>query len=65
MPAELAARYRGYGAACLLLARGEEKADQKLVLIDMAQAWIVLAEQAEKYESLFMAYEVPRTEDAS
>jgi len=66
-PSELAARYREYAAQCMLLAENQENANEKLALIDMTQAWIALAELAEKNESLFVAHETPnskRTEDA-
>jgi hypothetical protein len=49
-PADLAAQYRKYAAACVMLAQ-RDVADQKLVLLSMAQAWIALAKQAEKNES--------------
>jgi hypothetical protein len=55
--AELAARYREYAAKCVLLAQSEQDASEKLVLIDMAQAWTSLAEWTEKNEPLFVAYE--------
>jgi hypothetical protein len=62
-PAELAARYRDYAGKCLLVAQKQENANEKLALIDMAQAWIALAEQAERNETLFLVYETP-TKDA-
>jgi hypothetical protein len=58
-PGELAARYRDYAAKCLTIAQRQESADEKLALIGMAQAWVALAEQAEKNESLFTVYETP------
>jgi hypothetical protein len=58
-PDELAARYRRYAAKCLLLAQGQEDANEKLLLLDMAQAWAALAEMAEKNESLFVIHEAP------
>ena len=66
MPTELAARYREYAARCVLLAQSQENASEKLALIDMAQAWIALAEQAENNEPLFVVREAAgpeRTED--
>ncbi len=57
MPTELAARYREYAAKCVLVAQSQENANEKLALIDMARAWIALAEQAEKNESLFVVHE--------
>lgn len=58
-PAELAARYRGYAGKCLLLAQQQDEAKEKLLLLDMAQAWTSLAELAEKNGSLFVVYETP------
>lgn len=58
-PAELATRYRDYAARCLILAQRQEDAAERLALIDMAQAWIALAEQAQKNETLFVVYETP------
>jgi hypothetical protein len=43
--AQLAARYRGYAAQCLVVAQRQENFSDKLTLIKMAQAWVVLAEQ--------------------
>lgn len=44
-PAQLAARYRGYAAQCLIVAQRQESCSDKLTLIKMAEAWVVLAEQ--------------------
>jgi hypothetical protein len=44
-PAQLAARYRGYAAQCLVVAQRQDNCSDKLTLIKMAQAWVVLAEQ--------------------
>lgn len=60
-PTELAARYREYAAKCVLLAQSQENANERLGLIDMAQAWIALAEQAEKNEALFVVHETSDT----
>jgi hypothetical protein len=46
--AEQAARYRGYAAECFIIAQQLENAAERLRLIDMAQAWMELAEQVEK-----------------
>jgi hypothetical protein len=46
-PAQLAAHYRAYAAQCMIMAQRQDSAGDKLVLIDMAQAWVILAEQAE------------------
>jgi hypothetical protein len=63
-PAELVVRYRGLAAKCLLLALSQQRDTEKLALIDaliaVANAWVALAEHAEKNESLFDR-EVART----
>lgn len=58
-PADLAARYREYAGNCVALAQGMESAKEKLVFLDMAQAWMALAEQAERNEALLLVYETP------
>jgi hypothetical protein len=55
--ADPAARYRDYAANCVVIAQMLADVAGKLSLIDMAQAWITLAEQAEKYDSLFGVHE--------
>lgn len=42
-PAQLAARYWGYAAQCLTLAQRQDKATEKLALINMAKDWVTLA----------------------
>jgi hypothetical protein len=56
-PAQLAARYWGYAAQCLVVAQRQDNAGDKLALINMAQAWVALAEQTEKSEPDFEADE--------
>jgi hypothetical protein len=56
-PAQLAARYWGYAAQCLVVAQRQDNAGDKLALINMAQAWVNLAEQAEKNDAAFVACE--------
>jgi hypothetical protein len=58
-PAELAALYRDYAAQCVVVARSLEGEAEKLSLLDMAQAWLALAQQAEKSGSLVVVYETP------
>jgi hypothetical protein len=58
-PAEIAARYREYAAKCLIVARKQENANERLALVDMAQAWIALADQAEKNQAFPVVYETP------
>lgn len=40
--------YRTYGTQCLELARKAPDLETRLALLNMAQAWVVLAEQADK-----------------
>lgn len=58
-PAEFAARYRAFAAKCVTVAQGLQDTSEKLALIDMAQAWIALADQAERNEKLAVVYETP------
>ena len=64
-PAELAARYRAYAAQCLIVAQSHDEPGEKLALIDMAQAWITLAEQTEKNGRVSVVYETPDKPEAS
>lgn len=47
-PAKLAERYWGYAAQCLVITQRQDNACDKRALTDMAQAWIALAEQAQR-----------------
>lgn len=58
-PTELSARYREFATKCIVVARGLQATNEKLALLDMAQAWIDLAAQAEKNERLAVVYETP------
>ena len=58
-PSQLAARYRGYAAQCLILAQHHDSAADKSALIAMAQAWANLADYVDKNEALFAQVEVP------
>jgi hypothetical protein len=65
-PAQLVGLYRDRAAKCLLVARTQTSAAERMVLLDMAQAWIALAKQAEKNESLSVIYETtPKAEKSS
>jgi hypothetical protein len=44
--AELIARYRSYAAKCIKISRNTSDPIGKLVLLEMAQTWLKLAEQA-------------------
>jgi hypothetical protein len=41
-------RYRKYAASCLKFAQSTADPNAKLALLDMAQIWIMLAEEAER-----------------
>ena len=64
-PAELAARYREYAARCMIMAQRQENANEKLAMLDMAQAWADLAGLAEKNESIAVVYETPEPPPAA
>ena len=51
--------YRQYALECLRLANDTHEPSTKAVLIDMAQAWIRLAEQAQRNRQLRLVYEAP------
>jgi hypothetical protein len=51
--------YRRHAALCLKLANEATDERSKSVLIDMASAWMRLAEQAEKNSALDIVYETP------
>jgi hypothetical protein len=55
---ELAAAYRLHGAHCIAIAQTSD-VESKLVLLDMAQAWLRLAEQAFKNDEAVLVYETP------
>lgn len=58
-PNEIAARYREYAANCIAVSQTLTSAAERLNLLDMAQAWITLAIQAEKNGRLTLVYETP------
>ena len=51
--------YRQHAHECLRLAGETQEPGTKAVLIDMAQAWIRLAEQALRNRRLDLVYEAP------
>jgi len=51
--------YRQYALECLRLADGTSEPGAKAVLIDMAQAWIKLADQSEKNRRFELAHPAP------
>ena len=62
IPAELAVRYRGYAIRCLLFAKQQDNTGDRLILIDMAQAWATLADCVEKNEPVFALFEASDAE---
>jgi hypothetical protein len=46
--ARVAVRYRDYAAQCVSLAQCLDNANERLVLLHMAQVWLELAEKAER-----------------
>ena len=63
LPDEFAARYRKLAGKCFLISQRFADSAEKLMLLDMAQAWLALAEQVEKNELLFAIFETPATPD--
>jgi len=51
--------YRQHALECLRLANDTNEPSTKAVLIDMAQAWIRLAEQAQRNRRLDLVHEAP------
>ena len=51
--------YRQHAAKCVLLAEETNNPGTRLALMEMAQAWLRLAEQAEKNSKLDLVYETP------
>jgi hypothetical protein len=57
-PTELIASYRLHAAQCIEIARDLEP-DRKLALLNIAQAWLNLAEQVAKNLDTVLVYETP------
>jgi len=53
--------YRCYAAECLRFAYEMTSPSSRAVLLDMAQHWRILAEQADKNARIELAYEPPST----
>ena len=51
--------YREYALECLRLAEGTSEPGTKAVLIDMAQAWIKLADQSQKNRRFDLVHPAP------
>jgi hypothetical protein len=54
-----AEEYRRRGAGCVLMAEDTPNSAHRLALMEMAQAWLHLAEQAEKNGRTDLVYETP------
>jgi hypothetical protein len=54
-----AAVYRVHAAQCILLAQRTEHSDSKIALLDMANAWLALADQNDKNSQVTLVYETP------
>ena len=51
--------YRIHAGACIKLAQKTEDSESKLLLLDMARAWLNLADQGERYGQTTLVYETP------
>ncbi len=51
--------YRTHAGKCLWLAKRTDDPESKLILLDMARAWLGLAEQGEKNRQTTLVYEAP------
>lgn len=51
--------YRRKAAQCVLVAEDTNDIGSRLLLLQMAHAWLLLAEQAEKNTKLDLTYETP------
>ena len=58
-PSEAVAFYRLYAGHCIEMSRHMSDLANKTTLIAMAQAWLTLAEQVEKYGETALANETP------
>jgi hypothetical protein len=50
---------RTHAGVCLWLAQRTSDRETKLILLDMARAWVALAEQGEKNRQTTLVYETP------
>jgi hypothetical protein len=51
--------YRAHAATCVQLAQKTIDSEIKIALLDMARAWLNLADQAEKNSQTTLVYETP------
>jgi NADPH:quinone reductase-like Zn-dependent oxidoreductase len=59
MRQDLVANYRQHAANCIEIAQHLSDSQAKLVLLNMAQSWLALAEQAVKNSETVLVYETP------
>jgi hypothetical protein len=57
---ESAKEYRVRAQHCIDIARDTQDAGRRLILVEMAQAWMRLADQAERNRKTDMVYVTPR-----
>jgi hypothetical protein len=55
--AESVERYRSYAATCIEISRNIQDPAGKLVILEMAQSWLKLAEQAAEWAETVVVYE--------
>ncbi len=55
--AALVERYRGYAAKCLKISRNIRDPAAKLMILEMAQSWLNLAEQVAEGTETFVPHE--------
>lgn len=53
--------YRRYAAHCVEIAHDVAEPERKATLLSMAQAWLMLADRAEKNSEVSLVYETPGT----
>jgi hypothetical protein len=56
---ETAAVYRLYASHCVEIAQDTTSPDRRAALLTIAQAWLGLADQAEKNSDVVLVYETP------
>jgi hypothetical protein len=59
MRMSVADAYRVHAGQCVQLAQRITDPDGKLALLDMARAWLAIAEQADKNRRTTLVYETP------
>jgi hypothetical protein len=51
--------YEAHAAHCVSMAKETSSSETKLILLDMARAWLLLAKQSEKNSKTSLVYETP------